>query len=38
MAVFPVDGLPPTTVAAYKTLLERFAREDIYGEMRSRAS
>jgi 8-oxo-dGTP pyrophosphatase MutT (NUDIX family) len=37
MAVFPIDGLPPTTVAAYKALLERFAREDLYSAMTTAA-
>ena len=38
MGMFPVDGLPPTTVAAYKTVLERFAREDMFRAMMAAAS
>ena len=38
MAVFPIDGLPATTVNAYLALLRRFAATDMYRSMMSAAS
>ena len=38
MALFPLDGLPETTVAAYLALLRRFAATDMYRAMTSASS